>query len=141
MALERCLKKIVAHPMLYGDPDLKVFLESESFNVEVILSVFFKRKKNAYLKAQLNFYQKRQRRAEPENSKMSFMRSFGETISNAATSPFTKFVEVDEWFESKKNQLDALEAQLKGLLKSVDGVVKQRKGKAKNRNYKLCKIC
>ncbi|KAF1796464.1 Vps5 C terminal like-domain-containing protein [Mucor lusitanicus] len=104
VALERCLQKIVAHPMLYGDPDLKVFLESESFNVE-----------------------KRQRRAEPENSKMSFMRSFGETLSNAATSPFTKFVEVDEWFESKKNQLDALEAQLKGLLKSVEGVVKQRK--------------
>ncbi|GAA5815864.1 hypothetical protein MFLAVUS_009381 [Mucor flavus] len=104
VALERCLQKIVAHPMLYGDPDLKVFLESESFNVE-----------------------KRQRRAEPESSKMSFMRSFGETISNAATSPFTKFVEVDEWFESKKNQLDALEAQLKGLLKSVESVVKQRK--------------
>ncbi|KAK4516962.1 uncharacterized protein ATC70_000290 [Mucor velutinosus] len=104
VALERCLQKIVAHPMLYGDPDLKVFLESESFNVE-----------------------KRQRRAEPENSKMSFMRSFGETISNAATSPFTKFVEVDEWFDSKKNQLDALESQLKGLLKSVEGVVKQRK--------------
>jgi sorting nexin-1/2 len=60
---------------------------------------------------------------------MSFMRSFGETLSNAATSPFTKFVEIDEWFESKKNQLDALEAQLKGLLKSVEGVVKQRKGK------------
>lgn len=58
---------------------------------------------------------------------MSFMRSFGETIS-AATSPFSKFVEIDEWFESKKNQLDALEAQLKGLLKSVEGVVKQRKG-------------
>lgn len=90
--------------MLYGDPDLKVFLESESFNVE-----------------------KRQRRAEPENSSKSFMRSFGETIS-AATSPFsTKFIEVDEWFESKKNQLDALEGQLKGLLKSVEGVVKQRK--------------
>ncbi|CEG66411.1 hypothetical protein RMATCC62417_02999 [Rhizopus microsporus] len=100
MALERCLQKIVAHPMLYGDPDLKVFLESESFNIE-----------------------KRQRRAEPE--KLGFMRSFGETISNAAT--FSKFVEVDEWFASKRNQLDALEAQLKGLLKSVEGVVKQRK--------------
>ncbi|KAI7906554.1 Vps5 C terminal like-domain-containing protein [Cokeromyces recurvatus] len=104
IALERCLQKIVAHPMLYGDPDLKVFLESESFNVE-----------------------KRQRRAEPENSKMSFMRSFGETITHAATNPFSKFVEVDEWFESKKNQLDALEVQLKGLLKSVEGVIKQRK--------------
>jgi sorting nexin-1/2 len=35
IALERCLRKIVAHPMLYGDPDLKVFLESESFNIDV----------------------------------------------------------------------------------------------------------
>ncbi|KAI8887432.1 Vps5-domain-containing protein [Backusella circina FSU 941] len=103
MALERCLQKIVAHPMLYGDPDLKVFLESDSFNVE-----------------------KRQRRAEPETSKISFMRSFGETLS-IASSPFSKFVEIDEWFGSKKNQLDALEAQLKALLKSVEGVSKQRK--------------
>lgn len=57
------------------------------------------------------------------------MRSFGETLSNAATSPFSKYVETDEWFASKKNQLEALEAQLKALLKSVEGVVKQRKGK------------
>ncbi|KAL1932274.1 hypothetical protein VTP01DRAFT_9330 [Rhizomucor pusillus] len=104
IALERCLQKIVSHPMLYGDPDLKVFLESESFNVE-----------------------KRQKRAEPEQPKIGLMRSFGETISNAASNPFSKFVEVDEWFASKKNQLDALEAQLKALLKSVESVVKQRK--------------
>ncbi|KAG0173501.1 Vacuolar protein sorting-associated protein 5 [Apophysomyces sp. BC1021] len=90
--------------MLYGDPDLKVFLESESFNIE-----------------------KRQKRAEPETPKLGFMRSFGETLSNAATSPFSKFIEVDEWFATKKNQLDGLEAQLKALLKSVESVVKQRK--------------
>ncbi|KAF7726091.1 Vacuolar protein sorting-associated protein 5 [Apophysomyces ossiformis] len=104
IALERCLSKIVSHPMLYGDPDLKVFLESESFNIE-----------------------KRQKRAEPETPKLGFMRSFGETLSNAATSPFSKFIEVDEWFVTKKNQLDGLEAQLKALLKSVESVVKQRK--------------
>ncbi|KAI9320720.1 Vps5 C terminal like-domain-containing protein [Dichotomocladium elegans] len=104
IALERCLQKIVRHPMLYGDPDLKVFLESESFNIE-----------------------KRQKRAEPDTPKVSLMRSFGETITNAATSPFSKFVEVDEWFASKRSQLDGLENQLKGLLKSVEGVVKQRK--------------
>ena len=57
------------------------------------------------------------------------MRSFGETISNAASNPFSKFVEVDEWFGSKRTQLEALENQLKALLKSVEGVVKQRKGK------------
>ncbi|KAI7865755.1 Vps5 C terminal like-domain-containing protein [Spinellus fusiger] len=104
IALERCLRKIVSHPMLYGDPDLKVFLESEAFNTE-----------------------KRQKRAEPEAPKLGFMRSFGETISNAASNPFSKFVEVDEWFTSKKNQLDVLETQLKALMKSVESVVKQRK--------------
>jgi sorting nexin-1/2 len=56
------------------------------------------------------------------------MRSFGETISNAATSPFTKFVEIDEWFDTRRNQLDILDGQLKSLLKSVEAVVKQRKG-------------
>ncbi|CDH53365.1 sorting nexin 3 [Lichtheimia corymbifera JMRC:FSU:9682] len=104
IALERCLQKIVRHPMLYGDPDLKVFLESESFNIE-----------------------KRQKRAEPDAPKVSLMRSFGETISNAASNPFSKFVEVDDWFASKRSQLEALENQLKGLLKSVESVVKQRK--------------
>jgi len=104
IALERCLRKIVAHPMLYGDPDLKVFLESESFNID-----------------------KNQKRAEPETPKIGFMRSFGETLSNAATSPFTKFVEVDEWFDTRRNQLDILDGQLKSLLKSVEAVVKQRK--------------
>ncbi|KAI8067607.1 Vps5 C terminal like-domain-containing protein [Gongronella butleri] len=102
IALERCLRKIVAHPMLYGDPDLKVFLESESFNSE-----------------------KRIKRAEPDTPKLGFMRSFSETLSNAA--PFSKFVETDEWFSTKKAQLDTLEAQLKTLLKSVEALVKQRK--------------
>ncbi|KAH8554393.1 Vps5 C terminal like-domain-containing protein [Umbelopsis sp. PMI_123] len=104
IALERCLRKIVAHPMLYGDPDLKVFLESESFNID-----------------------KNQKRAEPDTPKVGFMRSFGETLSNAATSPFTKFVEIDEWFDTRRNQLDILDGQLKSLLKSVEAVVKQRK--------------
>ncbi|CAO3592236.1 unnamed protein product [Absidia cylindrospora] len=104
IALERCLRKMVSHPMLYGDPDLKVFLESESFNVE-----------------------KRQKRAEPDTPKLGFMRSFGETISSAASNPFAKFIENDDWFGSKKFELDALETQLKALLKGVEGVVKQRK--------------
>jgi sorting nexin-1/2 len=73
--------------------------------------------------------QKNQKRAEPETPKVGFMRSFGETLSNAATSPFTKFVEVDEWFDTRRNQLDILDGQLKSLLKSVEAVVKQRKGR------------
>ncbi|SAM05341.1 hypothetical protein [Absidia glauca] len=102
IALERCLQKTVSHPMLYGDPDLKVFLESDSFNVE-----------------------KHQKRAEPETPRLGFMRSFGETISSS--NPFSKAIETDDWFASKKSEMDALETQLKTLLKAVEGVVKQRK--------------
>jgi sorting nexin-1/2 len=34
-ALERMLNKIAAHPILQRDMDLKLFLESEAFNVDV----------------------------------------------------------------------------------------------------------
>ena len=34
-ALERMLNKIAAHPVLQHDADLKIFLESESFNMDV----------------------------------------------------------------------------------------------------------
>jgi sorting nexin-1/2 len=35
-ALEKCLKKVVSHPKLYKDRDLKIFLESDNFNIDVI---------------------------------------------------------------------------------------------------------
>jgi sorting nexin-1/2 len=34
-ALERMLNKIAGHPILQHDSDLKIFLESEAFNVDV----------------------------------------------------------------------------------------------------------
>ena len=34
-ALERMLNKIAAHPILQHDGDLKLFLESEAFNVDI----------------------------------------------------------------------------------------------------------
>ncbi|RUP35202.1 hypothetical protein BC936DRAFT_138511 [Jimgerdemannia flammicorona] len=105
VALEKCLRKIVAHPMLYGDPDLKLFLESESFNIDV-----------------------KQKRSESDSSKGGFIKSIGETITNATTAPFVKPAEVDEWFDQRRGQLDALESQLRALMRSVEAVVKQRKG-------------
>ncbi|KAF9971860.1 Vacuolar protein sorting-associated protein 5, partial [Modicella reniformis] len=99
IALERCLRKMTAHPMLYGDPDLKLFLESESL-VAVI-------------------------KEKRQDSSKGFMTKVGETISSATT--FTKVQETDEWFESRRNQLDVLESQLKSLLKAVEAIIKQRK--------------
>lgn len=34
-ALQAALMKMVSHPMLVGDPDLRLFLESDSFSVDV----------------------------------------------------------------------------------------------------------
>lgn len=40
VGLQTALNKIVAHPMLVGDPDLRLFLESDSFDVDVSFFLF-----------------------------------------------------------------------------------------------------
>lgn len=39
MALEKCVQKIVSHPVLVKDPDLKMFLESDTFALDVSVLV------------------------------------------------------------------------------------------------------
>ena len=35
LALEKCIQKIANHPVLQKDPDLKMFLESDTFALDV----------------------------------------------------------------------------------------------------------
>jgi sorting nexin-1/2 len=102
-ALERMLNKIAAHPVLHHDADLKIFLESETFNVDI------KNKENR----------------EPDLGQSKGMFSaIGINVGGSSG----KFVEHDDWFHDRRIYLDALETQLKGLLKAIDTVVAQRKG-------------
>lgn len=103
-ALERMLNKIAAHSVLQHDADLKIFLESESFNMDV------KNKEN--------------REPDLGQSKGMFS-SLGISVGGGG-----KFIEHDDWFHDRKIYLDALETQLKGLIRAVDTVVQQRKGLA-----------
>ncbi|KAA8644558.1 hypothetical protein EYZ11_001461 [Aspergillus tanneri] len=103
-ALERMLNKIAAHPILQHDSDLKIFLESESFTLDV------KNKEN--------------REPDLGQSKGMFS-SFGISVGGGG-----KFVEHDDWFHDRKIYLDALENQLKALMKAIDTVAAQRKGLA-----------
>ncbi|KAJ5949530.1 hypothetical protein N7454_001114 [Penicillium verhagenii] len=105
-ALERMLNKIAGHPILQHDGDLKIFLESDAFNVDV------KNKEN--------------REPDLGQSKGMFG-SFGLSVGGG-----NKFVEHDDWFHDRKIYLDALENQLKALMKSMDTVVAQRKGLAES---------
>ncbi|KAG8934004.1 Vacuolar protein sorting-associated protein 5, partial [Tulasnella sp. 408] len=54
-----------------------------------------------------------------EGSSGGLLASFG-----SLTAP--KFYEIDDWFDNKRAYLDALESQLKGLVKAMDIVSKQR---------------
>ncbi|TKA61052.1 hypothetical protein B0A49_10894 [Cryomyces minteri] len=103
-ALERMLNKTAAHPILQHDSDLKMFLESEAFNVDV----------------------KHKERKDPGLGESKGMfGSIGLSVGGGG-----KFVEHDDWFHDRRLYLDALETQLKALLKSTDTVVAQRRGLA-----------
>lgn len=99
-ALERMLNKTAAHPILQHDADLKIFLESEAFNVDV------KNKENR----------------EPDLGQNKGMFS---SLGIGGSSG--KFVEHDDWFHDRKIYLDALENQLRALMRSIDTVITQRK--------------
>ncbi|KAF4983437.1 hypothetical protein FZEAL_1166 [Fusarium zealandicum] len=100
-ALEKMLNKIAIHATLQHDPDLKLFLESETFNVDV--------------------KHKERRDPIPTESK-GVLGSLGINVGGG-----NKFVEQDDWFHDRKVYLDALENQLKGLLKAMETMVGQRK--------------
>ncbi|KAE8443769.1 hypothetical protein EG329_001363 [Mollisiaceae sp. DMI_Dod_QoI] len=100
-ALERMLNKTAAHPTLQHDADLKLFLESEAFNVDV----------------------KHKERKEPLPESKGMFSGLGISVGGGG-----KFVEQDDWFHERRVYLDALENQLKALLKAMDTVVTQRKG-------------
>ncbi|KAK4547052.1 hypothetical protein LTR36_001273 [Oleoguttula mirabilis] len=106
MALERMLNKIAGHPILQHDGDLKTFLESEAFNVDI---------------------KHKDRGKDPllGGESKGFMSSIG--ISSGSGG---KFIEHDDWFHDRRIYLDALENQLKALQRSTDTVVGQRKGLA-----------
>ena len=100
-ALERMLNKTAAHPILQHDGDLKLFLESDSFNVDV----------------------KHRERKDPDMPETKGMFS-GLNLSVGSN---TKYIEHDDWFLDRRAYLDILETQLKGLLKATDTAVSQRK--------------
>ncbi|ORY71337.1 vacuolar sorting protein [Pseudomassariella vexata] len=105
-ALEKMLNKIAAHPTLQHDPDLKLFLESESFNIDV--------------------KHKERREPIPGESK-GILGSMGISVGTSS-----KFVEQDDWFHDRRVYLDALENQLKALLKAMDTMVIQRRAMAES---------
>ena len=96
LALQRALTKITAHPVLQLDPDLRMFLESDHFAVD-----------------------SKNRKADLQQQEA---RNKG--LLSSWTGP--KFVEQDDWFDSRRAFLDSMESQLKALSKSLESASKAR---------------
>ncbi|KAJ7043672.1 Vps5 C terminal like-domain-containing protein [Mycena alexandri] len=96
-ALEKCIHKIANHPVLGKDPDLKLFLESDTFALDI-----------------------KHRKAEIAQERGGLMATIGQSLAGP------RFYETDEWFDRQKAYLDSLEAQLRGLVKAIESVSKQR---------------
>ena len=104
-ALQRCLSQILKHPLLHTDPDLRLFLESDTFVTDVkqrALSVASSSTSGIL--------------GHASESKPSFF----------STLTGTRFVEFDEYFDLKRSSLDALEMASKGLTKHLVECTRQR---------------
>ncbi|KAK8858735.1 hypothetical protein IAR55_002964 [Kwoniella newhampshirensis] len=100
-ALERCMAKIISHPVLQLDPDLRMFLESDSFALDA--------------------KSRKQEAAALEKQQLQQQQGL---LAGWTGGP--KFVEQDDWFDSRRAFLDSLESQLKSLSKSIDLASKHR---------------
>ncbi|KAG5641906.1 hypothetical protein DXG03_003973 [Asterophora parasitica] len=96
-ALEKCIQKIANHPVLGKDADLRLFLESDTFSLDI-----------------------KHRKAEISHERGGVLASIGQTIAGP------RFHETDEWFDRQKAYLDSLESQLRGLVKAIEAVARQR---------------
>ncbi|GLB41935.1 putative vps5 C terminal like [Lyophyllum shimeji] len=96
-ALEKCIQKVANHPVLGKDPDLRLFLESDTFALDI-----------------------KHRKAEIAHERGGMLASIGQTIAGP------RFYETDEWFDKQKAYLDSLESQLRGLVKAIEAVARQR---------------
>lgn len=91
LGLQAALTKIVAHPMLVGDPDLRLFLESDTFHIDVSFSIVH----NELISPSLTFLhialkQIKQRKIDSSHESKGFLANLSSSISGP------KFVEFDE---------------------------------------------
>uniref|UniRef100_A0A060T0Q6 ARAD1C10230p n=1 Tax=Blastobotrys adeninivorans TaxID=409370 RepID=A0A060T0Q6_BLAAD len=119
-ALQVMLNKIASHPVLHADPDLRLFLESDSFAGDV--KAKSRNPTGLDESVIVHHHQPPPSSSSGSGSGGGFMSTLGGAFSFSG-----KFVETNEWFVEKKRYVDGLEAQLKSLAKALDLVVTQRR--------------
>uniref|UniRef100_A0A7N9B056 Sorting nexin-2 n=1 Tax=Mastacembelus armatus TaxID=205130 RepID=A0A7N9B056_9TELE len=108
-ALERYLQRVVSHPLLIQDPDVREFLEREDLPRAVNTQAL---------------------------SGAGFLKMINKA-SDAVNKMTIKMNESDTWFEDKFQEVENEEQQLRKLHAMVDSLVSHRKGKL-NESRRLC---
>ncbi|KAL2912104.1 Vacuolar protein sorting-associated protein vps5 [Polyrhizophydium stewartii] len=101
-ALERFIRKVVVHPILQPDADVRLFLESETFSSD-----------------------------KRSDRKGGFIGAFTETTPQV-NQPFPRVPDNETTLESRRIQSENLEAQLKALAKALELLMKQRRDLAQS---------
>ena len=122
-ALQTCLQQVLNHPLLYTDPDLRTFLESDTFHTDI------KHRQHASASGS----------SAALSSSAIGLPSASSSTASAAASAFDslkpsflssltgpRFSEFDEWFDQRRATLDALEVGLKSLTGALGACSKQR---------------
>eukprot|EP00842_Homolaphlyctis_polyrhiza_P005729 jgi/Hompol1/6157/HPOL_002194-RA len=96
-ALERFIRKVVAHPLFQPDADVRLFLESETFDTD-----------------------------KKTDRKGGFIGAFME-VTPQVNQPFPRVPDNDMTLEARRIQTENLEVQLKSLSKAFELLMKQRR--------------
>ena len=126
LGLQNCLRRITSHPSLYKDPDLALFLESQSFGTDSRRASDIKREKYG-----VRYIQHGSNGGSVGGSSVSIRSATGGVglgLASLFGDTFGKHSKAkDTWFQNKKLEIDAFEAQLRQLLKSLESMIKQRR--------------
>jgi sorting nexin-1/2 len=142
-ALERMLNKTASHPVLQHDGDLKLFLESEAFNVDIKHKErkdigIPEPKSGGGMLGAIGLSVGSSSKFVEHDDVSAVYSSYIESLpiyivlSEPVKPCYETYTRLSQWFHDRKIYLDALETQLRALLKSTDTVVAQRKSLAES---------
>ncbi|KAI9228237.1 MAG: Vps5 C terminal like-domain-containing protein [Piptocephalis tieghemiana] len=138
-ALESCLLRLTTHPLLYGDPDLRTFLEepgpfsssspsasssSSSSSSDYPPALPSSSSSSSSSNAASSTWSGDRGVYTSDPPRKSWVGAMGDAVASLTGA---RFHETDQWLKERYTRLEVLEGEMRTLAKSSEGMVKQRK--------------
>ena len=131
VALEKCIQKTANHPVLGKDADLRLFLESDSFALDVCALILLRNIAHKFSRSSIGKRSLRMKEVASLPALDSRSPDHGSTRPTTYAylcAFYTLINNLLKWFDRQKIYLDSLESQLRGLAKAIELVAKHRAG-------------